>query len=173
VVAVAGLVGLVMAPETGRRWARWLTRHWSKGARIADRGLEIILTGLEGVRSPRHAIPLLAWSVMVWLIAVLPCWALFQGMELELPPIAAWTVLAFVGLGVSVPSAPGYIGVWHAAATLALGIFGVPQSVALGYAIVFHATQFVPVTLLGWLFLLREHVTLGEARRAAVTSDAG
>ena len=43
---------------------------------------------------------------------------------------------------------------------------GVSQSAAVGYALVFHAAQIVPVTLIGWLYLLREHMSLGEATRA-------
>ena len=49
---------------------------------------------------------------------------------------------------------------------LALAIFGVDQAVALGYAVLYHASQFVPITLIGWLFLVREHVSLGEVTRA-------
>ena len=37
---------------------------------------------------------------------------------------------------------------------------------ALGYAVLYHASQFVAITLIGWLFLLREHVSLGEATHA-------
>jgi hypothetical protein len=55
--------------------------------------------------------------------------------------------------------------VWHAAAVLALSMFGVGQATAVGYAILYHASQFVPITLVGWLFLVREHMTLGEATR--------
>ena len=72
-------------------------------------------------------------------------------------------VLAFVGLGISIPSAPGYVGVFHAAATLAVGLFGVTQSAGIGYALLFHASQILPVTLLGWLYLVREQMSLGEA----------
>ena len=79
---------------------------------------------------------------------------------------ATWAVLAFVGLGISIPSAPGYVGVFHFFAALAVGIFGVPQSAAVGYALVLHASQIVPVTLIGWLYLLREHMSLGAATHA-------
>jgi len=87
-------------------------------------------------------------------------------MNLNLPWIAGWTVLAFVALGVSIPSAPGYVGVFHAAAALAVGLFGVAQAAAVGYALVFHASQFLPTVALGWLYLLREQVSLGEATHA-------
>jgi glycosyltransferase 2 family protein len=82
-------------------------------------------------------------------------------------------VLAFVGLGVSIPSAPGYVGVYHAAAVLAVDLFGVPRSAAVGYALLFHASQILPVTLVGWLYLLREQMSLGEATRARPGADAG
>ncbi len=75
-------------------------------------------------------------------------------------------MLAFVGVGISVPSAPGYVGVFHAAATAALEVFGVARSAALAYAVLYHASAVVPLTIVGWLFLLREHVSLGEVRRA-------
>ena len=84
-------------------------------------------------------------------------------LDLRLPFTAGWAVLAFVGLGVSIPSAPGYVGVFHAAAALAVGLFGVAQSTAVGYALLFHASQILPVTLLGWLYLVREQMSLSEA----------
>jgi hypothetical protein len=32
--------------------------------------------------------------------------------------------------------------------------------------------QFIPVTLIGWIFLLREHVTLAEVGRVRAESSA-
>ena len=43
-------------------------------------------------------------------------WTLLRAMHLDLPFVAGWTVMTFVGFGISIPSAPGYVGVWHAAA---------------------------------------------------------
>ena len=37
---------------------------------------------------------------------------------------------------------------------------------AFGYALLYHACQFVPITLVGWLFLVRVHGSLGEATGA-------
>jgi len=117
------------------------------------------------VRTPAHLIPIAVWTVLIWSLGALGAWSLFRALHLDLPLLAGWTVLTFVGFGISIPAAPGYIGVWHAAAVLALSLFGVSQAPAVGYALLYHASQFVPITLLGWLFLLREHVTLGEVTR--------
>jgi len=115
------------------------------------------------VRTRAHLVPLAAWTVAIWVLPVVITWTMFRALDLELPWIAAWAVLSFVGLGVAIPSAPGYIGVFHAAATLALTIFGVPATVAFGFALLFHATQILPITAIGWIYLLREHVSLREA----------
>jgi uncharacterized protein (TIRG00374 family) len=165
-VAAAALCALAVAPARSRALVARLTRRWPTLARSATRVLEMALRGLDGVRSPAHLAPLVVWTVVAWTLAALGAWALLRALHLDLPLLAGWTVLTFVAFGISIPSAPGYIGVWHAAAVLALSMFDVAQATALGYALLYHASQFVPVTLIGWLFLVREHVSLGEATRA-------
>jgi hypothetical protein len=165
-VAAGALVALAVAPEPSRRVLARLTRRWPRLARRAERGLDMVLLGLAGVRTRAHLVPLAAWTVIIWVLGALGAWALLRAVHLDLALVAGWTVLVFVGFGISIPSAPGYVGVWHAAAVLGLAIFGVGQATALGYAVLYHASQFVPITLIGWIFLLREHVSLGEAARA-------
>ncbi len=165
VVAVAVLGWLTATPDAGPRLVRRLMSRWPRmGSRVAGI-LERFVYGLDGIRTPAHRAPLLAWSVLVWIVPALASWVVFRAMDLDLPVAAAWTVLAFVGVGISVPSAPGYVGVFHYAIVLALAVFDVTRSAALGYAIIFHASQMIPITLIGWLFLLREHLSLAEARR--------
>jgi len=171
VVAAAALVTLALAPDFARRLLARLTRRRPALERRTERGLAMILLGLEGIRAPAHRLPLLGWTVVAWALSATGAWALLRAMHLDLPFVAGWTVMTFVGFGISIPSAPGYVGVWHAAAVLALSIFVVGQATAFGYALLYHASQFVPITLVGWLFLVREHVSLGEAtgaRRPAV-----
>jgi len=108
----------------------------------------------------------------VWLAPALAAWTMLQAMDLHLPLTAGWTVLAFVGLSVSIPSAPGYVGIFHYAAVLALEVFGVTRATAVGYALVYHAAQILPVRLVGWLFLLRENVSLSEATQRAASEGS-
>jgi glycosyltransferase 2 family protein len=78
---------------------------------------------------------------------------------------AALCVIAFIGLGVSLPSSPGFIGVIQAATVLALSFFHVGKADALGFSLLLHASQFLPVTLWGVLLLVVEQVSLTEAAR--------
>lgn len=172
--AATALATLALAPDFSRRLLSRLTRRRPALQHRAERALALILRGLEGIRVPAHRLPLLAWTVVAWCLPAAGAWALLRAMHLPLPVIAGWTVMTFVGFGISIPSAPGYVGVWHAATVLALSIFGVGQATALGYALLYHASQFVPITLVGWLFLVREHVSLGEATAARpALEDAG
>jgi uncharacterized protein (TIRG00374 family) len=166
--AMAVLAVIAVAPGTCAGMIRALFSRWRW---VERRLLDILSTmseGLRGIRAGRHLAPVLLSSVGIWLVLALAVWAAFQSARLAaLPLTAAWTVLAFLGLGVSLPSSPGFVGVVQAATVLALDIFGVPRSDALSVSILLHAAQFIPVTLLGLALLLVEHVSLGEATRAA------
>jgi uncharacterized protein (TIRG00374 family) len=160
------LLAVAIRPGRTRRHLARLVGRWPRVDVHAERIFDTVERGLEGIRARSHLLPLISWTAVAWLLPAFGAWALLRAVHLDLPPLAGWTVVTFVGFGISIPSAPGYIGVWHAAAVLALSMFGVTQATALGYAILYHASQFVPITLVGWFFLVREHVSLGEAARA-------
>jgi uncharacterized membrane protein YbhN (UPF0104 family) len=167
VIGVSVLVAIAAAPGACRRVIDRLTGRWPAVHARLLRGFETFLHGLDGIRTRSHALPVIGWTVLIWLVAAAAAWTSLRAVHLDLPWLAGWVVLAFVGLGVSIPSAPGYVGVFHAAAVLATGIFGVPETEGFGYGIVFHASQFIPVTVLGWIYLLREQMSLGDATRVS------
>jgi uncharacterized membrane protein YbhN (UPF0104 family) len=171
-VAAAALVAVAVAPEASRRLLARLTQRSPSLANRAGRGLDMVVRGVEGVRTTAHLAPILAWTILIWIVAAAGAWALLRAVHLDLPFVAGWTVLTFVGFGISIPSAPGYVGVFHYAAVLAVEIFGIPRSEAVGFAFVFHASQMIPITLIGWVFLLREHMSLGEATRVGAADVA-
>ncbi|HUM16494.1 MAG TPA: lysylphosphatidylglycerol synthase transmembrane domain-containing protein [Candidatus Nitrosotalea sp.] len=130
--------------------------------------LDTMVEGLRGLRAARHAGPIVACSTAIWLFFALSIWTALHAAHLDLPLVAGWTVVAFLGLGVSLPSSPGFVGVVQAATVLALALFAVPRTEALSFSLLMHASQFFPVTLLGLLYLLVEHVSLTDAARGAI-----
>jgi uncharacterized protein (TIRG00374 family) len=166
-IAILALVAVATAPGTCRALIEtffhrigWLER------RLLDL-LGTMTEGLRGLRTPSHAVPIVLGSVGVWLFFALSVWAALHAAHLDLPLVAAVTVLAFLGLGVSLPSSPGFIGIVQAATVLALALFAVPRPEALSFSLLLHASQFVPVTAAGLLFLLLEQISLGDAARAS------
>jgi uncharacterized membrane protein YbhN (UPF0104 family) len=172
-VGVAVLIALVAAPRAFAQLITRLSGRWPTLQRRALTAFETFVHGLDGIRTPSHIVPLLAWTIVVWVAPALAAWMVMWHSISICRSSPAWAVLAFVGLGISIPSAPGYVGVFHAAAVLAVGLFGVSRSAGFGYALLYHASQILPITLLGWLYLLREQMSLGEATHARPGVEPG
>jgi uncharacterized protein (TIRG00374 family) len=65
-----------------------------------------------------------------------------------------------VNLVLLVPAAPGGLGTFDAACKAMLELFGIGSELALGYTLLLRAALWVPITILGALFFLREGFTL-------------
>ncbi len=169
-VLLLALVVIAVAPLPCRIFIHSLTYRWPAIERRLLQAFDVMADGLQSMRRPRQLVPIVIWSVMVWIFVVLAFWTAFWAASLDLSLLAALTVIAFVGLGVSLPSSPGFIGIIQAATVLALSFFGVPRADALSFSLLLHASQFVPVTVWGLALLVVEHVSLSAASPRPVVS---
>ena len=64
---------------------------------------------------------------------------------------------------IAVPSTPGYFGVFESGIKAVLIVFGVDANTAVAYALTFHITTFIPITVLGLWSLSRTPITLTAA----------
>jgi uncharacterized protein (TIRG00374 family) len=106
-------------------------------------------------------------SMILWIITALSNYFIFLAFGLDvLPWDASFVVLIVVTLGITLPNAPGYIGVYHGLVILALSIYSleVPDAAARGVAIVLHGAQYVSITAVGLFYLFRKHLSLHEAK---------
>jgi uncharacterized protein (TIRG00374 family) len=158
VVAAGGLLLILCAlawPEERivAGVSRWVSRlHWRVAKKIPE-VLARALTGLAALREPRMALVACAWSVVIWVLAAGTNYALFQAFDLHLSPGAALFVLISLHVGISPPSAPGRLGVFHYIALLSLQAFGVDRSIALAYATVLHLIVYLPQLVPGSVLL--------------------
>ena len=95
-------------------------------------------------------------SIAIWLNGALAIWFLFQAFGLALPFAAACFTGVAIALTVALPQAPGFIGVFHIAIEKTMVLWGVPDAESKGFAIVFWAVSFVPVTVVGLVAMWRE-----------------
>jgi hypothetical protein len=56
----------------------------------------------------------------------------------------------------TIPSAPGYIGVFDAPGIAILNAMGVSSEIAAAYILTLHAALWLPITVLGLIFFIRE-----------------
>lgn len=160
-------MGLLIFLARGRgAVAGWITRLPRFGETVT-RWLALFATGLQSLGRGPHLVPLVGWTLLIWTLNAGSVWAALRAGGLALPSSAPLTVLAFAGIGVSIPSAPGFIGTLHFFVVQALAIYAVTGAEAVSVSFIYHAAGYVPVTLLGWALLMTRGVSLWEASREA------
>lgn len=171
---VAGLGAL-------RLWSRGFERLARRGAGLVSPGLgeragSLVALFAEGLRSldrPRTAAVVLGASLAQWLLMSLVLWLCLSSFGLRLGLWPAILTTALLALGVTIPPAPGGIGPAQLFAVLILAHYGVPRETALGFGLVYNLLGLVVTSLAGWLFLVRESLSLGEIRRAGQAGQVG
>jgi len=157
---VLGLVALlvailvVAAPLTAERLVRRLLHHTRFADRIVDL-IEGVRHGLAVLRSPGRLAGVLFWSLVLWLVNALAFYVGFAAFDIPVGYTGALLLQGLLVLGISIPSTPGFFGPFEAVIVAALALYGVPSSLAFSYAIAFHVTSFVPITVLGLWSLTR------------------
>jgi uncharacterized protein (TIRG00374 family) len=104
-------------------------------------------------------------SIVIWLIDVLAIYLLFLAFGLHLPVAAAFVLMIILIVGIAIPTAPGFIGNWHYFCILGLGLFGIPKTDALTFAIIYHALSIGILILLGLIFLPFNSFSVADLRR--------
>ena len=116
------------------------------------------LNGLESLRSPREAVMVLLTSIVIWLLETGKYWFVMQAFNFQVSFFALMLMNGIVNLATTIPSAPGYVGTFDAPGIAVLTAYGVEQGIAAGYTLVLHAALWLPITLLGAYFMLREGI---------------
>ncbi len=158
VAILFGSLVLLVFPERSLRTMSAVA-HALLPARLAGGVVTVtenIVAGLASLRGWRLLLPAFAWSLVVWSLQSLSFWIGFFAFGIDLPFAAAIVTNAAVALAVAVPSAPGFVGTFHAGASIALtGIYGVAEGPALGFAFGWHLGGFFPVTIMGLWYARR------------------
>lgn len=172
VAAVAALVGLgVLFACAGHperlgllvdRLTGWLpTRIASAIGEFARRFAE----GLGVMRDPAGLVKTLGWSILLWVSICLGIWLVTRAFGLTMPFAGAFLVVMYLVVGVAAPT-PGGAGGFHVMYKLAVTqYFGAGADAAAAAAIVLHLVSFVPVAILGFVFMWQDGLTLGGLKR--------
>src|SRR5262249_59888540 len=100
------LVALVVAPQLCARLITRLLGRWPGARRRALTAFETFVHGLDGIRTPSHALPLSAWTILVWVAPAFAAWTVLVALGLHLTPAAPSAPLALARPRRSASSAP-------------------------------------------------------------------
>jgi glycosyltransferase 2 family protein len=169
-VTLAGAI--VVVAVWGERPVLWAARLLGRLLPISPERMEQVgrnaAVGLAGLHRPRLAAVAFGWTVLSWLVLSASCAALLSGFDTGLSTedvlLAALLVVIATNLAMVLPSSPAALGVFEAATVVALGAFGMDDSLALSYALVLHALNLLPYLVVG-VFVLRGSTRAGAVRR--------
>jgi len=154
-LSAAGMEKLQTSPESN--YAAHLGRaKLTRALQIAISAGRLFTKGLAAVRSPRQAAAAVTYSILAWGLAMGFTWLVLEACSLHLPWTATLMVVVMVNLGVAIPSAPGFVGVMHFLAVLALSPWAADEAAALGFSVIYHALPFLITVALGGAFLWKE-----------------
>lgn len=157
VVRMAGLVskGLARVLEELARRVHDMVEHFAEGMHI--------------LRSAPDMLRSVFFSLLVWFQAVLFLECVMSAFGVERPWYTGFLMQTAIAAAVSVPAAPGFIGLYHAAVILALtAVSGaVDEERASAIAIMAHLLNLIPVVIVGLVCLKMESLGLIALQRAS------
>ena len=163
---------LILMKRNRERWQHWmlnlskpLPQHWG---RKVDESVRSFLDGVVPLKNKSHYLIIFFLSILIWAGYVYVFQLIFYGFDFvqiySLPWYAALVLLVITTISILVPSSPGYIGTYHYLCQLSLGLFAVPASPALSYALITHSVNIFPVLVLGLIILSYEGLNIKTVR---------
>ena len=126
-------------------------------AKIVDN----VASGFDLLKSPKKVGLCLGLSFLVWVVAG----ASYYAMALGCPGIGVsffemYATMVILCFFISLPSAPGFWGLWEAGGVFGLLIFGISAKEAAGFTVVNHVIQMVPVIVVGLISAIITGISL-------------
>lgn len=136
---------------------------------------EIVLRfsrGLEFLRDLKAVLSITVQTLFIWILMGVSNYFVFAAFDFDLPLDAAFVLLVVVSISILLPSSPGFVGVYHVGVVWSLNIYGVDRERALSCAIVLHVVQYLVITIMGFYFLKKEHLSLRKLEEEAVENTS-
>lgn len=172
-VAIFGFAILILFSERKTKSViHWLARSLPKRFRKAvEEGAVRIEEGLRGVREG-SAFPVIAGTAGISLFYTLSMYiSTFALPNLEIQSVGlggCFLLQSMSGLAYILP-APGGTGTYHFLVSQSLAaIFGVPPEAAIAFATLTHASNYVCTTVIGFIFMIADGVSMTSVRNEAI-----
>lgn len=109
-----------------------------------------LAAGFDLLKSPKKVALCLGLSFVVWAVAGSSYYVMSLGCPgIDLSFLELYAMMVILCFFISLPSAPGFWGIWEAGGVFALLIFGVPAKEAAGFTVANHVIQMLPVIIMG------------------------
>lgn len=126
--------------------------------------------GFAAAREPRGFVLAVLASFPLWLVIAAEAWFVTQAFGIDISFPGTFLLQALLVIGVAVPT-PGGVGSFHEAYRIGVTtFFHASNDKAVAAAIVVHAISFIPVVLVGIIFMAQDGLSIGRLQALAGTA---
>jgi glycosyltransferase 2 family protein len=124
-----------------------------------------IRENLRRIHSPLNVLGFTVFSVLIWFSMSVGLYSVTRILDVPVPFLAIPFVCALLNMGLTIPSSPGYIGVYQFLLVYLLSLFGVPKAQAFAVSVLFHASWYIPYNIIGFVLSVKEHVKVRDIEK--------
>ena len=168
ILTVGGLVIIIWLGKSHSNFHEQIV-HWkifekSSGQKLL-KSIQNIFKGIISIGETRHTFELVLLTLALWVLYYICTFLVVMATGIELTWVAAGIVLIATTLAITVPSAPGYVGTYHAAAVYVLvNLFNSGLTESQAFAVLIHAVGFIPLVLFGFMYFLRSSIQIRDVQ---------
>lgn len=171
-IAVIGIIIMLILAVHPEKIGEILTRYLFFLPERAKETIKSIIVkfsqGLKFLTDFKTVLNVTAQTLLIWILMGVANYFVFAAFGFDVPLPAAFVLLVVVSISILLPSSPGFVGVYHYGAAWSLMAYGIGKEDALSCALVLHAAQYLVITLMGFYFLKKEHLSLKKLEKEAV-----
>ena len=128
---------------------------------------EKIFKGLELIFKTKHNLKIMLCTILIWICYFIMTMLLMESCHIELSLDKVFIMLLIGAIIVAVPALPGGLGTYEAGITYTMTLlFFVSKDLSLTYAIVSHASNYIPYMLVGSFYFIKSGLKFGSINKA-------
>jgi uncharacterized protein (TIRG00374 family) len=118
--------------------------------------------GVSGIKEGMYVLKALLLSYLIWGIEGSTVYLIARAFPVHLTYPQAYFLTFFIGLAVTLPQAPGYVGTVELLGVTALSLLGIPRDQGLPIILTIHGTEFAFIVLLGLWATWKEGLSMSN-----------
>ena len=151
-------------------WEKFIMSFNFVNDRIRISSLEIvkkIFDGIDTIKNTDHVKGILFSTLFMWVCYYFMTVLLLESCQIYLMPSASFIILVMGAIIIAVPALPGGLGTYEAGITYTLMlIYFLNKDEALTYAIVSHASNYIPFLFIGSIYFIISGLRIGDLKKA-------
>ena len=127
--------------------------------------VEKIFAGVNAIKNTKHAWGILFTTLMIWVCYYVMTLWLLDSCQIYLTSSGALIMLIMGAIIIAVPALPGGLGTYDAGITFSLMlIFSVSKDEALTYALISHASNYIPYLVVGSVYFVSSGIKISDIK---------